>query len=862
MSAICADLLWVLPSMSTTKLRTGNHRRPIGRIRPNFDRLEARLALSGMGAGLAPDLAAGLVVPGVQVASLTGASSPIASADPAPSSVVQWSPTALTITFTSPIKPLSIRAADFALVHVAADGSTSPLAGSEARLSEAADPTDPTGTRIVLTLSQPLADGRYRLKLLASNLLKSSGGQFVSASATDLDVSTFTVGTPGQGLAGAVNLGVATSVEGARSDTLDLSTISGDFNLYKLTLPTGHFWRLGLEVSTPPSGNPLLSVLSLFDAQGHLIATSSQTSPGDPYLFEGLSPGTYFVGVSGKGDIPGQAGGYDPIRGILGTSGFAQAGGQFQLQFVADPADQPTRVLGLTLDHADPNSTVATGLTVQFSGTISFANLLTSGQTPLTVVDASGNSWAVKPFQYDESKAQLSVVFDQTLPPGHYTLMVPTGSALVDLAGLVPVGSGKASEGLGTFNISRGKSAPDDLGAILPGAGMDGVSASLKVSAGGSIVEHFVVVEPGIYSIRGLGGSTGLSFSLMTADGSVVATTSALDGSAKSEGYLLPGSYTLSLANTGSQVFAGSIAVAQEQSLLASLLLNGVGQGPALNLRLIAPTFSLGSGVPDPAGAGSSAPNNSSSGVYPQAPSGLSTGTGQVGSPTSASSRESEMTSGAASGSVPLFITGPVGRPSSAGEQISVVGPSGPSGSVALASNSEGLPGGIVEIPTRPLRRSRGENPRNLETQPTEVATAPANPRAEIDFGLISQDRDRGADDKILSSAGWIDRIADLSFERLEFLTGQTTPAVPRVDGEVSALPEETAGQGRAESLESPRLEVASIAPSVGIGLLAMIAYRNRYRILAKIGRTRKAEPRASQRPLLKGPHRRLRVFH
>ena len=466
-------------------------------------------------------------------------------------------------------------------------------------LSESADPADPTGTRIVLTLSHALTDGQYRLILLAGNQLQTTDGEAVSADGTDLEVSTFTVGAPSHGLAQAVVLGPATPDVAVVSDTLDLSSTPGDFKLYQLTLPTGHFWSLGLAVTASSTESPLLSVLSVFDGQGNLIATSTQgsfDSPGDPFLFAGLAPGTYYVGVSGQGNIPGRPGGYDPVGGSLGTSGFAQSGGAFQLQFVADPADKPTSVLGLQLDQADPYSTVPTGLTVQFSGSIRVADLLTSGRSSLTVVDASGQSWGVKVVRYDESQAQLSVVFDQALPPGLYTLEAPDGSDLVDLAGRLPVAPGRPSGVLGTFEISTGSTAPDDLGAILPGAGKDGVSTPVIVQGGDSVVKNFTVTEQGYYSIVGVGDPTALSFTLMTSGGSVVAISASHDGSGKVEAFLNPGSYSLTIENTGTQAFDGSIKITEELSGLASLLLGGVAQGPALNLRLIAPTLSLDPG--------------------------------------------------------------------------------------------------------------------------------------------------------------------------------------------------------------------------------------------------------------------------
>jgi hypothetical protein len=481
----------------------------------------------------------------------------------------------------------------------------------------------------------------------------------------------------------------------------------------------------------------------------------------------------------------------------------------------------------------------------------------------------------VKPLHYDESQALLSVVFDRALPPGRYTLEAPVGGGLVDLAGLAPVAPGQPSGVLGTFRVSAGKTAPGDLGAFLPGTGKDGLSAPVSVAAGSSIVENFVVIEPGIYAIDGVGGSTGLSFSLRRADGSSVAMSPPPGASSKVEGYLVAGAYSLNIANSGNQTIVGSIKVLDKALSGDSLLLGGVAQGPALNLRLIAPTLSIDTSGSDSSPAnnsptgmspannsptGTSPANNSPTGNYPQAPAGPSGGTGPAVSTPSTPSRDSRATSGVASGSIPLFTTGPVGRPSSSGEQVSVVGPSGPSGSVALASNSEALPRGIVGIPTRSFRGTQGENSRHLEPRATEVPTAPATPVAEIDYGLISQDRAGGVDEEVLSAAGWIERIVAVSFERLESLNGRDTPAVPKADGGGRGELAEVDAEGLPEPLESQRVEVASIAPSVGLGVLAMIAYRNRHRILVRLIPGRKNEAKPGRRSLFKGPHRQVRV--
>ena len=115
--------------------------------------------------------------------------------------------------------------------------------------------------------------------------------------------------------------------------------------------------------------------------------------------------------------------------------------------------------------------------------------------------------------------------------------------------------SGEPAGVLGTFNIATGSTSPDDLGAILPGAGKDGVTTPVIVQGGDSVVKNFTVTEQGYYSVVGVGDPTALSFSVMTAGGSVVAISASHDGSGKVEAFLFPGSYSLTIENTGTEAF-------------------------------------------------------------------------------------------------------------------------------------------------------------------------------------------------------------------------------------------------------------------------------------------------------------------
>src|SRR5205807_2305248 len=122
-----------------------------------------------------------------------------------------------------------------------------------------------------------------------------------------------------------------------------------------------HLWRLDLTVAAQSIGSGLQPALTLFNAQGDVLATrnsgtGSQADPTDPYLSAGLNPGTYYVGVSGAGNLPDLTGGYDPVEGTPGTVGRLQPGGPFpfQLHLVAEPVDTSTSLVDSSLGYGDP----------------------------------------------------------------------------------------------------------------------------------------------------------------------------------------------------------------------------------------------------------------------------------------------------------------------------------------------------------------------------------------------------------------------------------------------------------------------------------------------------------------------------
>src|SRR5262249_41972936 len=149
-------------------------------------------------------------------------------------------------------------------------------------------------------------------------------------------------------------------------------------------------------------GSNLLTDLSLFNSDGTLIATRNTgtglpSNPSDPYIFTGLGAGTYYVGVSGAGNVPYSPGGDNPILGIPGLNGMSQPGGLFSLNLIKAPQARATRLLSSSLNYSGSDQNTPTGITLNFSGPIDLSNLFIpdAQETALEVLDSSGQAWPV-----------------------------------------------------------------------------------------------------------------------------------------------------------------------------------------------------------------------------------------------------------------------------------------------------------------------------------------------------------------------------------------------------------------------------------------------------------------------------------
>jgi len=563
---------------------------------PRFDSLEGRIALSGDGSqGDAPpsaplDSTAADVGPQTDQGPLS-----VNLIDPAPNSVLTASPLSLLLEFNRPILPDALDN-DVVVVQTDADGNPTSSTSPDSLTM------DQSATRLSASLTETLAPGHYQVWILGRSAITDLDGNYLTNGSTNLVVGQFDVAAPGVRLADAVNLANPGSTPEEVAGTLDFQTPSQAVSLYRIQLDPGHFWRLGLEVTAQGDGGTLDTALALFDDQGRLIASDNvgiPDAPEDPYLFAGLQPGTYYVGVSGVGNLPGLPGGYDPVTGSPGSVTQTQNGGPFTLYVVADPVDTPPTVLGLTLDHADPADSAPTGFTLAFSRPIAvpgqFGDQESSLSNAIEVVDQAGQSWPVQVSNYSESDATISYLFDTSLPPGHYLVKLPEQGGLTDLAGLSPVAAGQPSGVLGQFDVAgrQGEPSPLDLGALLPAAAAAGVPIDVSMSPGQSITYRVVVTVPGQYVFQEQSSGD---------PPSVQITGPALDRPLSPTGtndtLLSPGVYSIQFeAPTGGPVQV-QLFIRLSSDETEIVLANGVGQGPALSLRLI--TFSDVTGTSPP----------------------------------------------------------------------------------------------------------------------------------------------------------------------------------------------------------------------------------------------------------------------
>ena len=251
---------------------------------------------------------------------LSVSSSPIAAIEPYNSEQLTQSPQDLVVTFNGVNVPALMGTFDVQIEELNRDGSKTPLWDFGDAPPEF---SDITGTELIVPLEKfdngdfeydnvTLPAGQYEIDLVGGTSISYAAagaygpGPLLWDPDQDHAIGTFSIS--GQG----ATIGSSDSLLVPGQTTwgwLDPRNPTSAVDLYKFTLPPGQLWQVGLGISANGIGSSLLTDLSLFSADGTLLATSNAgtglpSNPNDPYLFTGLEGGIYYVGVSGAGNLP------------------------------------------------------------------------------------------------------------------------------------------------------------------------------------------------------------------------------------------------------------------------------------------------------------------------------------------------------------------------------------------------------------------------------------------------------------------------------------------------------------------------------------------------------------------------------
>lgn len=832
--------------------------RTTGRCRPRLERLETRLALSMSEGPASLATIAGFSVSSFETVAQgeLGPNLSVVATDPAPGAVLSQPPATFSVTFDRPLDPNWLMGSDILIENDQA-GTWTTVGGM---FSPPSEQLDPTGTQLILTPAQPLTPGDYRLVLPTGSMLMGLDGSGINDPGYDQVLGDFTIAQPGVTLAEAQPLtGVgASSSPVSATGTLDLATNPGALALYRFDLTGQDQWRLAAQVASGNAGGKILSTLAVFDANGQLLGTSTlglPSAPNDTCLFAGLGPGTYYLGVSGVGNLPYQPGGYDPVAGTTGATTRPDAGGPFRLDVVAVPVAGPTQLLGLRLDHADPLAVSPTGMTLTFSGPLNLDSLRGDPCPGITVLGPGGKVEPAVLVNCDESAAQYQFVFEEALAPGRYTVTIPGQGGLTDLAGQTPVAPGGQ---LATFTVAPAASrAPilNDLGPLYNDVPFN-ANAPVRIDPGTAETYRFVARTDGMYVFSTATTDPGarLSFQLFgqgafSPQDVTPPTTPTL--------YLKAGVYEFQIKNNGMSPVEVTWSI-HRKTPWDSLLDNGVGQLPALQLGLVNVTSpSVDPAPANPAQGPTSATTTTTSGVgVVMGPTWASTSTTPVNGATLT-------TTGAAATGAPaglLFTLGstPVGLPSSDAGRVAAVGPGLP-GTVALAASGQGLIEGIV------YGQSTGDDRAFLwggsrdDGPPAPGGGPPRTPPAEVapvNGAMVNTPvaRPAQADELVIAAADWITR-----FGRSAFRMSSQPDEPPDAEAFPTEAPVESLASGAVALRGAGHVEQAHFDAPVVVGMMSAVALRYHQPMVGWL-RRRHALPATRRAPVsalpIRGPHR------
>ena len=805
---------------------------------------------------------------------LAGSSSPIAAVQPYNGQQLSQSPQQLVITFNSLNVAAFMGTLDVQIEELNRDGTTTPIwTGDDAPLEE----TDANLSDLVIPLQKfdpgdfaydnlTLSAGKYEIELVGGTGLTGAASGAFGPGPQLFDpnqpykIGEFTVLGGGATISTATPLGTIGSAVQTIGGSLDPNQPDSAVDLYQFTLPQGHLWQVGVAISAHSIGSPLLASLSLLDSSGNVLATRDSgtllSNPDDPYLFVGLKGGTYYVGVSGEGNLVGQPGGYDPVLGIPGSAGIAQPGGPFPfaLGLVASAHDQPIRLVNFTLDRADLHDSSPTGFSLTFSGPIDLSNLFQpdAQENAIEVVDSSGQVWPISAEEYQVSDARLSLIFDRPLPAGSYTLMVAPGAGLNDLAGQSIHAPGQPAGVLANWIVAP-QSVPlgaNDLGVLWPlstnliSPESAGAFHETAVLVPGQEIDYsFTTIVPGFFKLQTQfqSGEVGVLIA-----GNGVTTVLDLGTTRPLNEYLMQlnaGAYTLRFENLGSHAVAVDWLLKIASLDFEKIVGNGVGQSSALDLSLFSQTSGSG---------------NSSLASFLTVPGATVDGI-----------------FGGSIGPIPASLmvtlnTGLIGQPTLGGQTVATVGPTVETGSTALADNGTGLGEAIQFVRALDSSRWLAGDDRLTDAEPAAPKAVPNDPAvAAASLGALARlDPEAGsvrADERALGQAEWLVRLGasmqswlspGTAVQKAEQLAVGPPAAHGLAQDDAVRKEREPDGSRRSKrSISAAQVDLTATACVVMIGALACRVHRPLLKWWRRTGQLTLAGEKLARPLLHRGPH-------
>ncbi len=745
---------------------------------------------------------------------------------------------------------------EFSIDRVDAGGDATPIMGGnsstplQASIATTTD-DDGTTTQSQMTITPaagapPLTPGTYQIDVEPGSFLDAAFS-FIDpspawTSSQPFPIAQFTILGQGMTLGDAINLGDIGSTTRSVSGFIDPQGSQTQVALYRITLPEGHPWQLDTQVFTQTIGSPLPAALALFDGDGNVLATSASGQGPDsdqagPLIVQDLAPGTYYLGISASGNLPGWTGGYDLKAGTPGTAGFDEADGAFLLDAIATPLPSSTTLTSGSLDYEDPLETSPTGLDLTFSGPIDRSLFQPDQQeTALEVVDASGEVWPMTAMNYQTSTNTLSFIFDEPLPAGSYSLIDPAQGGLTDAVGqpiVVPAGNPSGVLASWTVAPAAMPSDPGNLGVVWPGpvnvTWDSAIARTTELSPGQEADYRFVAIYPGLYIVQTQSSGDPIDLAVTGADGTTEFAKSDLTGLNQSLVYLDVGVYSLRMTSAGANAIVVRWTLHPPPVDWDSLPLNGVGQTAALSLTLDVPmadsqgvlsTNFLAANTPSTAATyGSISP---SSGGNSGAGASLSTFTA---SPIPA-------------GLLVSMNSGLMGLPGTNSQDVGAVGPMASGASASLADRVRGLLPGITYVSrsSSETRAANGDTPEvtvSTTDTPNAVSEAVGRPDPEA-AGARNDGRALARADRLVRIAAWVEDVLGLtSGKEPDARAGvdRRAIAVAAADrGETADLPPVLTRTGPNSTRRNTGESVAQadIRAPLGLIMAAAVAYRLR----------------------------------